>query len=287
MYKSLLPDLLKVSCSPLESITYAQKLGFEGVEFRFRHDTPQITADTFKQVKQAMNDAGIKAGNCSLLTGKSTDSDADWQACIQSLDQRCAIAAELGFTRSMLVLMPFHETLDFQQCWDMHVSRLQQAGDVLAQYGIRLGLEYISPLTRRKDFPMHFVHDLAGTLNLLKDVDRKNIGIMLDSFHWHCARETVADITALSNEQVVAVHVNDAIADRAIDEQSAFERDMPGETGVIDLDGFHNALRQINYDGPVTAEPLHPTKWNDRDPIELLGKLSACMDRYMMSSRVS
>ncbi len=287
MFKSLIPDLLKIQSTPMQTIAFAQKHGFEGVEFRFRHGDLQVTEDTVQQIKQAMKDAGVRAGNCSLLTGKSNDSDEDWNANMQTLDERCAIAAELGFSRCMWVLMPFHETLDYQQCWDMHVTRLQQAGDVMSKHGIRLGLEYISPLTRRKDFDMQFIHDLAGTLKLLDQVDRKNIGIMLDSMHWHCASETVSDLTALTNDQVVAVHVNDAIADRPIDEQSAFERDLPGETGVIDLDGFHDALRQIGYDGPVTCEPLHPTKWDNRDPDELIGKLSACMDRYMTAKTTS
>ena len=283
MYKSLIPDLLKINCTPLETIAYAKKHGFEGVEYRFRHGGSQVTSENVSQVKQAMADAGVRAGNCSLLTGKSNDSDEDWEANMTTLDERCAIAAELGFTRSMWVLMPFHETLDYQQCWDMHVSRLTQAGTVMAKHGIRLGLEYISPLTRRKDFQMQFIHDLKGTLKLLADVNLPNVGLMLDSMHWYCARETASDLTALTNDQVVAVHVNDAIADREIDEQSAFERDLPGETGMIDLDGFHDALRQIGYDGPVTCEPLHPTKWDNRDPDELLGKLSACMDRYLVA----
>lgn len=287
MYKSLMPDLVKIGCEPLQTIAYAKKHGYEGVEFRMRHDTCSVTAQNVQQIKEAMDQAGVRAGNCSLLTGVVSAPDADWDANMQTLAQRAAVAQKIGCTRSMIVILPFHEKLTFEQCWDMHVKRMQQADNILSDFDIRTALEYISPLTRRAPFAMHFVHDLASTLKLLTDIDRKNVGVMLDSMHWFCARETVADITTLTNEQVVAVHVNDAIANRPIDEQSAFERDLPGETGVIDLEGFHNALRQINYDGPVTCEPLNPTLWNDRDPDELLGRMSVCMDRYLTVNTAS
>ena len=115
MYKSLLTDMLKVSCSPLESIAYAKKHGFEGVDNRFGHGKSHATTNNVEELKQAMQDSGIRAGNCNLLTGKSNDSDEVFKACMQTLDERCAFAAELGFTRSMWVLMPFHETLNYQQ----------------------------------------------------------------------------------------------------------------------------------------------------------------------------
>ncbi len=83
------------------------------------------------------------------------------------------------------------------------------------------------------------------------------MGVLLDSFHWHCAGEHVADIEDLTNEQVVVVHVNDAIANRSIDDQVAFERELPGDSGVIDLNGFIAGLRHIGYDGPITAEPMN------------------------------
>ncbi|MGB7156828.1 MAG: TIM barrel protein [Tepidisphaeraceae bacterium] len=82
------------------------------------------------------------------------------------------------------------------------------------------------------------------------------IGVMLDCFHWHCAGETPDDVRGLSDKQVVGVHVNDAIAGRSTDEQMAMERELPRASGEIDLRAFLQALQLIEYDGPVTAEPM-------------------------------
>ncbi len=58
------------------------------------------------------------------------------------------------------------------------------------------------------------------------------------------------------NEQVVLVHVNDALAGVPVDKQLDGVRGLPGATGVIDLVGFLHALQDIGYDGPVMAEPF-------------------------------
>ena len=52
-------------------------------------------------------------------------------------------------------------------------------------------------------------------------------------------------------------HASDAVAGRPVEEQVAFERELPGATGEIDLPGFLDALRSIGFDGPVTAEPMN------------------------------
>ena len=55
---------------------------------------------------------------------------------------------------------------------------------------------------------------------------------------------------------MVQVHVNDAPAGIAVDEQMDNVRDLPGATGVVDMATFLGVLARIGYDGPVTPEPF-------------------------------
>ena len=80
-------------------------------------------------------------------------------------------------------------------------------------------------------------------------------GLLLDSFHWHCAGEDTDAITRLAAARVVVAHINDA-PNLPREAQTVGDRNLPGETGVIDLPGFVGALRSIGYDGPVTCEPM-------------------------------
>jgi sugar phosphate isomerase/epimerase len=54
----------------------------------------------------------------------------------------------------------------------------------------------------------------------------------------------------------VVVHVNDAPAGIARDDQIDTVRTLPMETGIIDLVGFMRALQEVGYDGPVMPEPF-------------------------------
>jgi sugar phosphate isomerase/epimerase len=56
---------------------------------------------------------------------------------------------------------------------------------------------------------------------------------------------------------VTYVHLNDAPAGREPDEQIDDQRMLPGATGVIDVETFLAAVRALDFDGPVAAEPYN------------------------------
>jgi sugar phosphate isomerase/epimerase len=81
-----------------------------------------------------------------------------------------------------------------------------------------------------------------------------NVGLLLDSWHWHHAGATVADIIAAGRDRIVEVHLNDARSEppEAVRDN---DRIMPGE-GVIDLTGFLRALQKIGYTDALSVEVL-------------------------------
>jgi sugar phosphate isomerase/epimerase len=79
-----------------------------------------------------------------------------------------------------------------------------------------------------------------------------NVGLLLDSWHWHHAGATAADIIAAGKDGIVHVQVNDAPnlpPEKIVDS----ERLMPGE-GIIDLTAFFQALKEIGYADGVSPE---------------------------------
>jgi sugar phosphate isomerase/epimerase len=81
-----------------------------------------------------------------------------------------------------------------------------------------------------------------------------NVGVLLDSWHWHHAGNTVADILAAGSSRIVTIHVSDS-AKLPPEEVRDNARLMPGE-GVIDLVGFFQALKKAGYEGGVSPEVL-------------------------------
>jgi sugar phosphate isomerase/epimerase len=119
------------------------------------------------------------------------------------------------------------------------------------------------------------------------DLGRKigpNVGILLDAWHWYTSRGTLDELRALKPEQVIYVHVNDAPAGVAIDQQVDPVRDLPGATGVIDITGFLRALKTIGYDGPITPEPFKKELADLPDSETRARTVGAAMDKIFRSA---
>ncbi|MEM9082766.1 MAG: sugar phosphate isomerase/epimerase family protein [Planctomycetota bacterium] len=277
-----MPDLVGIDAGPAESIKLAARAGFSGLDLRIQRFADKIERLNEDSLLAAMEAASLQPGYCSLTAMKMEVSEPEWQSSIRQTPRFAQIAQELGYRRATSVVVPGSNDLSFQDNFARHVSRTREAADILADFGISFGLEYISPLTRRAPFQHQFVHDLASMLELLEAVDRPNTGLMLDSFHWACANETADDIAKLKTEQIVAVHVNDLIANVPLSDQVVNQRALPGETGLIDITSFLRALETIGYDGPITAEPTHP-RWLSTDAFDAAkltaDAIKACFDQ--------
>lgn len=253
MYKSLMTDLLSIKADLPHAIALSVRHGFPGVDTV--SNVLSAPALDVQAVCALLQQTGIRPGYVGLSPGRVPVPESDWQAALAELPLVARRAQQLGFRRAILVVLPFHETLSFDDAFAEHVRRLNEMTTILDGHGIALGLEYVSPLSRRSPYPHTFIYDMKGMLRLCDALESPNVGLLLDSFHWYCAGETVADLEGLTNKQVVAVHVNDA-PPVSREAQTVGERALPGATGVIDIAGFIGALKAIDYDGPVTCEPM-------------------------------
>ena len=108
---------------------------------------------------------------------------------------------------------------------------------------------------------------MAEALELTHAIGTGNVGIVLDSWHWWQAGDSLADIEGLKNKDIVLVDLNDAPLGVEKQQQLDGRRELPLATGVIDAKGFLNALVKIGYDGPVRAEPFNqPLRDLENDP---------------------
>ena len=276
MYKSLMPEFLSVSASLPRAIALAAQHGFVGVDTSSVHLlAPELD---LASVQSQLVESNVRPGYVGLAPGRIPPPDTDWQVALTSLPEVARRAALLGYTRAALVVLPFHDTLEFEAAFAEMVRTINTVMAVLDDFGIALGLEYISPRTRRAPYAHHFIHELRGMQALWAAVDSPHVGLLLDTFHWHCAGETVADLEALRPEQVVVVHLNDA-PPLPRNEQTVGDRALPGTTGVVDTTGFLGALRTIGYEGPITCEPMASAiaSLSDQSEDAILAQTAAAM----------
>jgi sugar phosphate isomerase/epimerase len=255
MYATIGPEALGIrGLSLSEAIAVAHDAGFAGLAFDSRAAARAVDEQGLAAVQEKFGQAGVKPALWNLPVAWRDDDQ--WRADLRELPRLAATARELGATRTATYMPSGSDERPFRENFDWHVARLRPIAEVLRDEGCRFGIEFIGPRTYRAAFRHEFIHSLDGVMELNAAIGTGNVGLLLDSWHLYTSGGTIAEMERLTNDDVVVVHVNDAPAGIAPDEQIDTVRTLPMETGVIDLVGFMRALRKMGYDGPVMPEPF-------------------------------
>lgn len=286
IYKALSPGAIGVQTPTIESSIAAAKLGgFASVEISPAEVANRIERDGENRIKELFTQAGIKPAGFGLPTEFRGD-EATWRAGIAELPRLAKAAADIGCLRCMTWIMPCSNELPLPENRQLHIERLKPIATILAMHGISFGLEFIGPQTLRETRKYPFIHTMPDMLAMGREIG-PSVGLLLDSYHWYTARHTVEDIRRLSAAQVVYVHVNDAPAGVAVEQQLDGVRCLPGETGVIDIAGFLQSLKEIGYNGPVTPEPFKKELKELPNDAVRLRTVGAAMEKIWQTAKLS
>jgi sugar phosphate isomerase/epimerase len=255
MFRNLSPGAIGIRGLGLEdSIALARATGFEGVDLPIQEAARLVKERGVEHVRALFEGAGIRPGSWGLPF--SWQDDQAWRAGVAELAGLADVSRQLGCTRVSTWVPPGSDERATAENRRWHVERFKPIAEALAPSGCRIGLEFIGPKTSRARFRHPLVHTMDGMLGLIEEIGAPNVGLLVDAWHVYTSGGTIDDVARLRPEQVVVVHVNDAPAGIAVEEQDDHVRRLPLATGVIDLAGFMGALRRIGYDGPVTVEPF-------------------------------
>lgn len=170
---------------------------------------------------------------------------------LAKLEEAARFARAIGCPRMATWVMSSSERPKAEQRRILK-ERIQACAEILNKHGVRLGLEFLGPLHLRRRFPHEFIYRMDEMLDFARECG-PNLGLLLDSWHWHLAGATVADILRAGKDGIVHVHVSDVPAGLPPEKILDSERLMPGE-GAVDWVGFFGALRKIGYRDAVSPE---------------------------------
>jgi len=268
MFRNLNPGALGFSL-PFEKTLEAARIGgFHGIDVNIIEMTEMTNSRSLDDAKFLLSKQKLKLGGWGLPMNLRGDEET-YRRDLAQLSRYAEVSQDLGCKRVFTWIVPYSDELPFRENFQRHVERLRPVAETLEAHGCNLGLEFIGPKTSRIGRKYEFIHTIDGMLELCEAVGTKNLGLLLDSWHWYTSHGTLDQLRNLKNEQVVYVHINDAPPGIPVDEQIDNVRSLPGETGVIDLVGFLRALKTIRYDGPVTPEPFS-RKLKEMPPLEAI-----------------
>jgi sugar phosphate isomerase/epimerase len=244
-----------VKASLPQAVEYAARFGFEAVTA----DSAWLaSADASSRARllDRMKQAGLIWGQAGLPV-EFRRGEEEFQQGLRGLPERARALQQAGASRVTTWISPASDELTYIENFRLHVRRLRAVASVLEDHGCRFGLEYVGPKTSWTARRFSFVHTMREARELIGEIGRPNVGLVLDSWHWYTAGETVDDLRSLTAADIVSIDLNDAPAGRARDEQKDLERELPLATGVIPLADFLKTLNELGCDAPARCEPFN------------------------------
>ncbi|MEX2260792.1 MAG: sugar phosphate isomerase/epimerase family protein [Bryobacteraceae bacterium] len=245
MYVSLQNTLVAGRVPWPDFARLAHGIGFPGTDVA---TTPAL-AQGLEATRALLRELNLKPAVCGLPVEFRKD-EATFQGDMAKLEDAVRFAAGIGCPRMSTYLLPSSDTPK-PELRALLKKRFQAISSVLARSNVRLGLEYVSPVHLRKRFRHEFIWRMDEMLEFAKECG-PNVGLLLDSWHWHHAGATVKDIVSAGKGNIVHVQVADSQdlpPEKILDNECL----MPGE-GVADLTGFFQALKKIGYEDGISPE---------------------------------
>ena len=152
---------------------------------------------------------------------------------------------------------------------------LAELGTIAESHGVALGFEFLG----QTDCSVQTL-DLAN--EIVTRVDRRNVGLVIDSFHFYAGESTVESIDSVDPDKLFIFHINDA-EDLPRQQLQDAHRLLPG-LGILPLKEMLQAFRRIGYDRVASIEIFRPEYW-ERDPFELAPEARLAVERVLELSK--
>ena len=252
---SLSPGAIGLKCTANELLDYAIKFKFSAISpplrelIQFKESDKKAYLEKMKKNEIVFDSGGLP------IDFRTTESK--FKEGFDFLVENINSIVSLNVSSLVTWIMPTHKTLTYMRNFEQHRTRLNKVATVLEDSGLKLGLEYVGPKTLMARDKYPFLHSINGLKELIKSIEKKNVGYLLDSYHTYCAEDKNEDLDFLKAEDIISVQLNDGVLGRTIATQMDLERELPGDTGIIDLENFLNLIRNKGYNGAVSVEPFN------------------------------
>jgi len=263
MFRNLSTLGLPLSGRPSELIELGLSFGFDGMDIDILDMEKQAAAYGVEHARRLMVSARLKSGVFQLPVRLDAE-DAAFRADLAELPARLEIAAACECSRAVTTLAPAAEEHSFKDFFELHRTRLDEIGDLLAGQGIMLGLAIRPESAARAEAAQVFIHTFAGLVELVA-VSHPRIGAVVDAWALHVTGEPLELIARVPAGRIVEVRLSDAPRDQPPESLAPEDRLMPGETGEIPLGPVLAAAQAAGFDGPATP-------WADRSTLAGRGR---------------
>ncbi len=231
-----------------EIIRWSGQAGFTGLEIDQNHIAESLTRISIGELAARIADAGLATASIMAFNLAPLEEVAPGIARVRE-------GAELARALGAPILLVYCATnIPKEMSAD---EALNRAAERTANYAevanpIAIGLEPIGRTT--------LMGGPAAALKVAARSGQSNVGIVMDTFHFHLSQIPDVEVRAIPREKLLLVHVNDA-EDLPVEKLRDGHRLHVGQ-GVLPLVETFRTLNEIGYDGYLSIELFREEYWN-------------------------
>ena len=243
-----------------QDIAAVSKAGFKALEIWAAKMDDYLGGHSVMELKALFAEHGVQPvsiNSIEFITFRPPEAYRQIKARCREL---CELAQSLGCDKIVVVPSPTPQSgATEEEIRTESVRVLRELADIAEPYRVNLAFEFLG-------FPWCSVRTLGQCYDIVKEVNRPNVGLVIDTCHFYAGGSDLRDIERVHAPKLLILHIND-VEDRPKETIEDAHRLLPGE-GVIPLDDILVRLSHIGYDGLCSIELFRPAYW-ERDPVEL------------------
>ena len=252
-------------------IKAASAAGYELIEIWAAKLREFLKANTVADLKSLLTENNLEPYSINSIEHITFRNAEDYTRIKAETEELSKIAAEINCPYVVVVPGKLPENASEDEIVEESVKVLNELADIAEKYGVGLAFEFLGQADCS-------VQTLDLDAKIIERVNRENVGLVIDTFHFYAGNSTFEAIDALDPKKLFIFHINDA-ENLPKENLTDAHRLYPGE-GVLPIKEIKERFDKIGYNRMVSIEIFRPEYWND-NPFDVAKKAKAATEKVL------
>ena len=252
-------------------IKAASAAGYELIEIWAAKLREFLKQNTVADLKNLLTENNLEPYSINSIEHITFRNAEDYEKIKAETAELSGIAAEINCPYVVVVPGKLPNGATEESIIDESVNVLNELADIAEKYNVGLAFEFLGQADCS-------VQTLDLDKKIIEKVNRDNVGLVIDAFHFYTGNSTFEAIETLDPKKLFIFHINDA-EDLPKANLTDAHRLYPGE-GILPIREIKERFDKIGYDRMVSIEIFRPEYWNE-NPYEVAKKAKAATEKVL------
>ncbi len=236
-----------------KDLELCEKHGYDFIEIRLDKLKDYLKENTVEDLADFFEKSNIKPYSFNALEFITFRDEKGYNEIKEALMMCCNVGKAIGCNKTVVVPTFDVGAYSKTEIKNETVSKLKELSEIASEYEMNLPFEFVG-------YPNCSVNTFEQAYEIVLAADKKNVGIVLDCFHFHAMNSKWEELEKIDPSKLFIFHIDDS-EDLPVGALRDDKRLWPGE-GAVDLDRIISILKKNGYSEMASVELFRPEYWD-------------------------